>query len=207
MKHPSATLLQRHATGDLPQPVWIAVDAHIETCGQCAAVATAAEELEGRRLAEIAPVDLSPGVLDRLMASLAAPTVLPVPAARRLGDVDLPRAVVEAKVKARRWLAPGFWIAHVDASDDGDWRAFMLRTPAGAAIPAHRHHGPEMIAVISGALTDGQRYEAGDFAEIDKDDEHALRADPGQPCVCLIAVQGRFRWQGAARLLSPILGV
>ncbi len=207
MKHPSAALLQRHATGDLPHPAWIAVDAHVETCGICAAVTSAAEEAEGLRLAETAPIDLAPDVLDRLLASLTEQTAPKSATRKRIGDVELPRAVAEAGVGKRRWLTPGFWAAFVDAPDADDWRAFVLRTPPGAVVPSHRHNGPELIAVLAGELTDGRRYKAGDFAEIGQDDEHALRAGRNEPCVCLIAVQGRFRWTGPARILSPILGV
>jgi putative transcriptional regulator len=207
MRHPSASLLTCHATGDLPAAAWIVVDAHLDACPRCAAVVAEAEEAEGERLAQTAPIALSPDILDRVLAGLNdTPTSVPPPR-NRLGDVDLPRAVAEAGVGRRRWLAPGLWSAFVDTAQDDGWRAFILRMPAGGVVPRHGHKGAEFICVLSGAFSDGRRYKTGDFAELDEDDEHALRAGPDEPCVCLIAVERGFRWKGMARLLAPVLGL
>lgn len=78
---------------------------------------------------------------------------------------QMPLAAARAGLRPRRWLAPSLRAAQVRAGRTDGWRAFLIRAPAGTALPSHRHAGEELIAVLTGAFVDGERADAGDFVE------------------------------------------
>ena len=125
----------------------------------------------------------------------------------RLGDIALPSALAEARFRARRWMSPSLWAAHLITEREDNWRTYLLRAPAGTIIPRHEHGGDELISVLQGAFHDGQTYRTGDFAANIKDSAHDLRVESDGPCVCLITVSGALRWRGWSRVIGPILGI
>ena len=124
-----------------------------------------------------------------------------------IDDIRLPLAAARAGLKRRRWLAPGLWAAQVKTQRTDGWRAFLLRVPAGTALPNHRHRGEELIAVLTGAFIDRERTEAGDFVETGAASPHGRKVTDDGPCVCLVAMQGRVEWRGLARLITTVLGI
>lgn len=152
-----------------------------------------------------APVDSD--MLHHLARRMAAMPAAPAPAAKALGDVELPRALWDAEIAPRRWVRPGFWVAHLPAWRDDDWHVYLLRAPAGQKLPAHGHAGPELLCVLKGACVDGRRRQAGDFVENPTGSHHHLAVTSDGPCACLIATKGALVWRGAARLLGPAYSV
>jgi putative transcriptional regulator len=71
----------------------------------------------------------------------------------------------------------------------------------------HTHTGIEMTCVLSGAFTqDGSRYGPGDFDLGDETIDHQPVVDPGQDCVCLVAMQGDLRLHGLiGRMVQPFV--
>jgi putative transcriptional regulator len=207
-RHPSATLLADYAAGRLALAAGLSLAAHMDGCRHCRARVVALEAQEGEVLADGPDATLAPDALGRALARLDDPAP-PSPTRKldRLGDVVLPSVVAHLGLKSRRWVAPGFWAARVNAPSTDGWRTFLLRAPAGARIPHHEHGGVELIYVISGAFRDGVDYEAGDFAEHSAESEHDLTVFPDGPCACLISLQGTTRWKGWSRVIVPILGV
>jgi putative transcriptional regulator len=184
------------------------VSAHLETCASCRAQVARFEEAEGRLIDALPPATLPADALERVLARLDSSDAGPTnDLTDTVGDVKLPFAAARAGVGPRRWLAPGFWAAPIQAAVHDDWRSFVLRAPARTVIPTHGHDGGELIAVLSGSFQDGQRYRAGDFAESIAHSEHALRVSADGPCACLIAVQGRIKWHGWSRMIRPLLGI
>jgi len=61
----------------------------------------------------------------------------------------------------------------------------LLRYAPGARVPPHRHHGFEVILVLSGSQSDENgTYEAGSLVINQRDDEHKVWSERG--CVVLI---------------------
>ena len=207
-KHPQASLLAAYAAGAIPPAPALTIRCHLTTCAACRAKVGLMEEAEGQLLESLAPATMSAGVLDRLMDRLAAdvPKTAHHPG-EMLGDVLLPSAIAEIGVAPRRWMGPGLWTAHLRLQPHDDWRAFVLRAPAGQKIPQHRHVGHEFIAVLQGAFSDGVRYGPGDFGESEPESRHQQQVTPEGPCACHVVVQGQIEWRGAGRLVGPVLGI
>ena len=206
--HPSPRLLAEYAAGDLALEPALAVAAHTHLCPRCRAAADAAQDAEGERLAGAAEAELAPGLLERTLARLDEPVERPEPCRRMsVGDIRLPTPVARVGVGRRRFVAPDFWVAPVRTSQREGWRTYILRAPAGARIPRHRHKGPELICVLTGAFADREVFRAGDFIEGGGEAEHELRILRDGPCACLVSSQGGADWRGVLRLAAPALGV
>jgi anti-sigma factor ChrR (cupin superfamily) len=100
----------------------------------------------------------SPGVRDRLLASLNAPAKYTV------GSDD------------GQWSEsglPGIRVKILAVDRQRGLVTMLLRGDAGARYPAHRHSAPEECYVIRGSVTIGGRVlHAGDFHHADADSEH-----------------------------------
>jgi anti-sigma factor ChrR (cupin superfamily) len=83
-------------------------------------------------------------------------------------------------------LREGVEILRLAGGPDSGPSVALLRYRAGARVPAHRHHGFEVIYVVSGAQSDEEgTYEAGTVVVNREGDEHSVWSDVG--CVVLIA--------------------
>jgi putative transcriptional regulator len=208
--HPSPSLLADFATGRLSRAPGVAVSAHLEWCAVCSTQVQALEDIEGDSLAAVDPVALAENALADVMMKLGQQPSGVVGLKRsknRLADVQIPQAAQQAGLGPRRWLAAGLWVAPVLTAPIDSWRTFLLRAPAGTKIPAHSHRGDELIAVLTGAICDGQTYAAGDFAEISRAVDHHLMVTSDGPCACLIAVEGGISWRGWAKIIKPLTGI
>jgi putative transcriptional regulator len=208
--HPSSPRLAAYAAGDLALAPALVLSAHLETCVACRHQVRESEEREGERLEASEPAPLRAEALDHALAAIEvalSPQADMGNTARRLGDVPLPAAVRPLGLEDRRFLAPGLWAAPVRTPIVDGWRTLLLRTPPGTVVPTHGHKGGELIAVLSGRFHDGVDYRAGDFAESVIRHDHGLEAGPEEPCVCLIAIQGRVQWRGWAKVIGPVLGM
>ncbi len=201
--HPTPELIKRFAAGELPLAPSLVVESHIESCAACSASASRSEAAHGRALSDLPDAPLRTDALDRALAALAAP----LPGKPSFGDTPLPAAIIRQGLHPRRFIGADYWVAPVRRARRDTWRAYVLRAPAGTAIPAHRHLGQEYFQVLMGSVVDGGAHHTGDFVGGDKGADHALRVTDDGPCACLIAVEHGAQWRGAMRLLSPILGV
>jgi putative transcriptional regulator len=199
--HPRAELLAAYASGWSPWAADLCVRVHLETCSRCRNEVAELEQAEAAFVDGLPEAPMPAGRTEALLALLAAtPVETPGPAA--LGDVRLPSALRETALAPRRWIAPGFWVAPLRDGRRGGWRTYLLRVPAGQRLPAHGHSGPELACVLSGAFEDGERFEAGDFAEEAGRARHSPQATRDGPCACLIAVRGSLITSG---LSGPLL--
>ncbi len=58
----------------------------------------------------------------------------------------------------------------------------------------HTHTGIEMTCVLSGRFShEGGSYGPGDFDLGDETMDHKVMVDPGEECICLVAMQGELR--------------
>lgn len=209
--HPAEDTLLRHAADRLPPGHALAVATHLRFCPDCRAAVRVGEAAGGLLLADMPETALTPNALDRTLARLDAPAVElnPAPSAWIQG-IPLPAALHGLANPRWRWLAPG--IARMVVNVPGasrQARTWLLRVAPGQALPSHGHSGWEATCVLSGRFTDRTgTYGPGDVAEMDEDGRHKPVADPGEPCVCLIAWEGPLRIRGLlARLIQPLMGI
>jgi putative transcriptional regulator len=203
-RHPSAKLLEQYAAGALPTAPAIVISAHLEHCEACRDGVDHADHRHGEALAALPDAPLASDALQRALARIEAPAASVRTA---LGDVPLPDALVRMGLRSRRFLSAEFWIAPVRGGSGDSWRLYLLRAPAGTAIPRHRHRGAEMFQVLMGAVRDDGLHPHGSFAIYPPGGDHTLQVTEDGPCACLVAAEHGARWTGLTQALSPLLGV
>ena len=202
--HPSEAMLLAYASGTLWTAGRLVMRAHLTKCARCRADVRLAEAVGGALLDGLPPAPLGPNALRQIMEQLdeedgghrSASSELPV---RRPASPAPPvsAAPLAELASARlRWLAPGLRHA-VLLRGSGEGTLRMLRATPGTALPSHTHKGAELTLVIHGAFSDGlSRYGPGDLAEAEEGISHQPIAGGRVDCVCLIATEGRLRFDG-----------
>jgi putative transcriptional regulator len=210
MHHPAEDTLLRHAAGTLPPGRSLVVAVHLPFCPDCQREIRLGEAMGGALLADSPAAELAPDALSRALARLDVPASRATSATEpmTLGpNVPLPEVLRDLVRPKWRWLAPG--ISRIAIDIPGREHAYLLRVAPGASLPDHGHHGWEATCVLSGSFTDTTgTYGPGDVAETDGSVMHRPVAGMGEPCICLLAGEGKLRMRGLlARLMQPLLGV
>ncbi len=209
--HPSDATLFEYGGGSLSEPLALVVVTHISMCTECRDRLAEIEAIGGVMLEDLEPEALAPAAFARTLARLdegatASSREIPRPAsggpfarsplAPYLGDVaDLP------------WKRLGRGIETVDVvrRRGRETRATLFKVARGTPLPSHGHRGREMTVVLEGKLYDeGGAFVAGDFIEHDADIIHRPSIPADEDCLCLIAVEGRLKFQGVFGRLIPL---
>ena len=211
--HPDIATLMAFSAGTLDEPFAAVIatpramsEGGRETVKRMNAIGGALLEAEE-------PTDLAAGSLDRLLGALDdAPRIEIAP--RDTGDDSvplplqayLPRGMDAVKWK---WTGPGVATSDLAWSQDGKSRLFLLRVAGGRRVPEHGHGGQELTLILSGAYRDRFGvFAKGDIADHDEDVEHQPIAEPGEDCVCLVAVDAKLTFRGRLmRTLQPLFGI
>jgi putative transcriptional regulator len=158
--------------------------------------------------------DLSDRALSRLMDALGDDDRIEVAHPATAGDDGLPlplRSYLPGGLDSVRWkwTGPGVGTADLAWSKDGKSRLMLLRVAAGRRVPEHGHGGQELTLILQGAYSDRfGRFAKGDLADHDEDVEHQPIAEPGEDCICLVAVDAKLTFQGRLmRALQPLFGL
>jgi quercetin dioxygenase-like cupin family protein len=136
---------------------------------------------------------------DRLMAALAGPDRFRpffADLARRCDlGLEALRKVLALVDDPAAWQAsplPGVALIHFTAgpavagADTG-----LVRVPAGATFPRHRHLGPEVAVVLEGLVLDtGRRYRPGEVVAWDQGTVHDYQAGGQRDLVVIVAHHG-----------------
>ncbi len=206
--HPSTAVLVDYAAGTLAIGQVFVVAAHLGACPSCRADVERIEAVGGVFLNDLPPEKLAPDALSRALAQIERPAPASTVMQARADWITVPRDVLEAARRRRRWAAPGVWVAPV-TKGPGDLRTYLLRVAPGMSVPRHTHRGSEMVCVLKGAFVDGAHtYARGDFAYSDGDVEHCPVVTRDGECVCLVAAQGALiprDWVG--RVFQPFVGI
>jgi putative transcriptional regulator len=199
--HPSDLTLADFATGTLDEARALVVSTHLARCPQCRNAVNDFERIAGVLLDAAEPSEMTAGALDRALAKLAESEVAPARPAASDNDTLSGYAL-----GPWRWLGRGIQWRSVDVPSADAVRVFMLKAAPGTKLPRHRHTGTEWTCVFQGAFRHQLgRYGAGDFDEADMSVEHDPVVEQGEPCICLVALQGSIRLQGfLGRLLQPL---
>jgi putative transcriptional regulator len=204
--HPSRELLSAYASGWIAWSAGLCVRVHLDACSECRDAVATLEAAEEPFIDQLPEAPLPEDAVSALLVKLQS-TPVETREPKAVGDVQLPGAMAHVRVASRRWIAPGFWVAHLPEGRQEGWRTYILRAPPGARLPMHGHGGPELVCVLSGAFRDRRRYGPGDFVEMPGGSDHSLVIDSQGPCACLIASKGAIQWKGAAKLLKSALSV
>ena len=207
-------LLLAHAAGRLPEPVGLVVATHLVLSPQGQSTYRDYEALGGAMLEELAPVDLSAGSFDRLIARLDDDAE-PIHAgfsgqSAPSGEDNLPwplRAYMLGRLADLPWKHYGGVSEASLTLDETTYRTRLIVLKAGRAVPKHTHDGQEITVVLKGAFNDGiARYGRGDLSIADAHIDHQPMADPGEDCLCLTVTDAPLRLTGTfSRFLNPFV--
>lgn len=198
--HPSDATLQARASGTLDPARGLIVDMHLSRCPACAERIKLFEAVGGALLEDTAVAQLKPGALERLFRRLAqeVPIAEPTPSSDPLDSYELGKW---------RWVGPGVHQRSVSVPETDGLKVFMLKARPGTRLPHHKHTGYEWTCVLQGAFEhEFGRFGAGDFDEADETMEHKPVVCEGEPCICIVALQGNIALQSRlGRILQPLI--
>lgn len=189
--HPSEDILASYSSGALEPGFGLVVGAHVEACAKCRGQVARYEAASGAALATLPQAVLAPDALNRTMARLAE--TAPEPA-----STPSPRPLLQRlPLRARKWVAPGVWVAAVDTPRARNNRVYLLSVKPGMPTAFHQHSGAEFCTVLQGGYSDVLgHFNVGDFAAADCDLAHQPVVQPGPDCICLFATEGRLKAHG-----------
>jgi putative transcriptional regulator len=202
-------LLAGYASGSLPIPLHVLVEAHLELTPRNRDFVADLETLTGSAIEEAAPVALSDR--DRRLASIFASApgpARPRPSARASARLpDAIRRLVGHDVDTLPWktILPGFREYRIGEIDGLKSSLFWIR--AGQKIPSHTHEGSEFTLVCEGGFTDllGS-YERGDISVTDSSVDHQPVADDDGDCIGFAVTDAPLRLTGfLGRLINPFI--
>lgn len=205
--HPPEEYLIDLAAGAASEGVKLLLETHLALCSPCQTVRADLEQVGGILLEEEGAATPSPmpelGALRAPAVRLARPA-LPVAA----GNVPAPlRSFIGASFEALAWRTvwPGVQELPVPGIDRREGLK-LLRIRQGMALPNHTHEGDELTLVLQGGYRDATgHYQVGDIALANERINHQPKADWGDACICLTAVERPLRFNGLiARTVSRL---
>jgi len=213
--HPDITTLMAFSAGTLDEPYATVVATHLAMSEGGRETLRHINIIAGAVLNAEPEVELATGSLDRLMDALDDDDridVVPHDARAMAGDIPLPlqHYLPNGMEGVRwKWTGPGVATADLAWGKDGRSRLMLLRVAAGRPVPEHGHGGQELTLILSGAYRDRFGvFAAGDIADHDEDVEHQPIAEPGEDCICLVAVDAKLTFRSRLlRTLQPLFGI
>jgi len=207
--HPTDETLASYIRGSLDEGRRVLVAAHVELCASCAGVVAASDHIAGSALEAAEPQPLQSDALQTALARIAAVSVAPLPTSpRNSASHPFGLAAISGYDLGRwRWIGPGVHWRSVSIPTDHGARVFMLKAVSGTSLPHHTHTGTELTLILKGAYVhEGGRFGAGDFEEADGSVDHQPLVEPGEECICLVAMEGHLRLLGLlGRIMQPFV--
>lgn len=208
--HPTDETLAAFAAGHLDEGRALVVATHAALCRQCRQAVRGFEHAGGVLLNDIEPAPMRADAWPRALERIGPPEAARDDAIRLPGEgAGVPKPLQAYELGPWRWIGRGVQWRPVPVPANEDRRVFMLKAAPGTRLPHHRHTGTEWTCVLQGAFRhDFGRYGPGDFDEADETVEHRPFVEHGDPCICLVALQGRVEFQGwIGRLLQPLVRI
>lgn len=213
--HPDISTLMAFSAGSLDEPYAVVVATHVAMCEACREQIKRIDIIGGALLVSEPTAPLAPHALDRLMSRLDDDVMeaeRPAPAPQVRKDVPptlshyLPKGLDGVKW---RFSGPGVAVAHLPSSANAAGRLMLLKVAGGRKVPEHSHGGQELTLILKGAYRDRFGvFAAGDIADHDEDVEHQPIAEPGEDCICLVAVDAPLSFRSRlVRALQPLVGL
>jgi quercetin dioxygenase-like cupin family protein len=195
-------LLPGYAAGLLPGELVDEVEAHLGRCGTCAAELRALEEVYATLPLALPPVVPPPGLRGRILGTVRAEGRFErfVDRVAALLDVAGARArELLARIdRASSWVVgpEGTRLVHLEVGPRvAHANCGLVRLPAGAHFPKHRHLGQEHVLVLQGGFVDssGRTLCAGDEEVKPAGSEHSFTALAGADLVYLVVLEEGFQ--------------
>lgn len=212
-----ATVLS-YAAGALTPEVSAVASIHLDACAVCRDALVRAERVGGMLVEQQHPgVDeqrhqqLRSEMLARLTSAGSPQSALTPPQAPiepdRLPAPLHPYFGDSYRALKWRWMGPG--MHYIRAPGPSGGTLLMLRIGAGKRMPVHGHAGTEITQILRGSYDDALgHFAAGDVADLDAETEHQPVTSPGEPCICVAALDAPLRFPGwVARKLQPLFGI
>jgi putative transcriptional regulator len=202
---PPDELLLGYAAGSLPEPIALAVAAHAALCPETAREIRRLEGIGGMLLEGLVPARLKADAIDRALVLLdrdeAKPAVAPRPIVTAETRAILPAPVwpyINGDVTNVAWRRRGPTIETAElVGQSGKRSAFLLRVKGGHPVPRHTHRGLELTLVLAGAYCDAANcFARGDIQVADPTIDHQPIAQPGEDCICLVALEAPIWFTG-----------
>jgi putative transcriptional regulator len=212
--HAPDELLLDYAAGVLPEGPALAVALHVALDSGSRRLVHRLRGVGGELFdRDPGAADMGEAALEEALARLdelprddapVAPAVRPDSAS----GFDWAPAALRPYLKGKTWQRAfgGFDEIRLDLHGDAH-RVSLLRLRSGEGLPLHRHVANEYTVVLQGGYTDNTgNYRVGDFAMGPGPQEHQPIADPGDPCIALIALEKPIVLTGFwGRLFNPLL--
>ena len=213
--HPDITTLMAFSAGTLEDPYATVIATHLAMSEGGRDTLRHINTIGGALLTDEPEVKLASGALDRLFDALGDDDRIEVtPHDARPAQDHLPLPLQRYLPKGLdgvrwKWTGPGVATADLGWGQNGRSRLMLLRVGAGRPVPEHGHGGQELTLILSGAYRDRFGvFAKGDIADHDEDVEHQPIAEPGEDCICLVAVDARLTFRGRLmRALQPLFGL
>ena len=210
--HPTDSMSAAFAAGTLDHGQHVAIATHLVSCPQCRSFIRSMEKVGGAVLTSLSPAVMSNDALAKVEAQLNKP-VRPASLSDKAPTVPesevpgLPKFLRRYRFGSWKWIAPSVHLRPIILPYASDTRVFLLKSGPGTKMLEHTHTGIEMTCVLSGAFSqDGSHYGPGDFDLGDDTVDHQPFVDPGQDCICLVAMQGELRLNGLiGRIVQPFV--
>lgn len=217
--HLDAATLVSYAAGALSPEVSAIVGTHLLACAECRRALARAEQVGGVLVAQQLQAPARSDRDDQLRARMLERLQLPaVPAEANVASLvaedpdGLPpplQPYFGATYSALKWRWMGPGMHYIRTIGPSGATMLMLRIGPGKSMPVHGHQGCEITQILRGAYDDALgHYAAGDVADLDSEVEHQPVTAPGEPCICVAAMDAPLRFPGwFARSLQPLFGV
>jgi putative transcriptional regulator len=208
--HPDITTLMAFGAGTLDEAYTTVIATHLALSETGRDTMRHVNTIGGALLEAEPTAKMSTGSLERMMASLGEERIVMPERPDPQDDIPaplrpyLPNGLDDVKW---RWTGPG--VATADLESRGESRLMLLRVAAGRRVPEHGHGGQELTLILKGAYRDRFGvFARGDIADHDEDVEHQPIAEPGEDCICLVAVDSKLTFRGRLmRVLQPLFGI
>lgn len=210
--HPDITTLMAFSAGTLEEPFSVVVSTHIAMCPACREMVRRTDLIGGALLSAEPEAAVDDRALHRLLAAADALDI--ERPERRTARPDVPSPLshyLPGGLDSVQWKfsGPGVATADLKSSKGTKARLLLLKVGAGRRVPEHGHGGHELTLILSGAYKDRfGTFATGDLADHDEDVEHQPIAEPGEDCLCLVAVDARLTFRSRLiRTLQPLFGL
>ncbi|PWK59751.1 ChrR family anti-sigma-E factor [Roseicyclus mahoneyensis] len=205
----SDDLLMGYAAGVLSRPFDLVVATHVSLSDEARVRLAGFEAVGGAILEDLQSADVADDSLEQTMARIAGMKPSPrLTASRGIFPAPL-QQMVGGDEGAVKWRSLGMGARQSVVCTDGEATARLIYIPAGQAMPQHSHRGLEMTLVLQGAFRDEDGvFARGDIEIADEAVDHTPIAEPGADCICLIATDGRLKFNGLLpRIAQPFIGI
>jgi putative transcriptional regulator len=197
--HPTNETLAAFASGALDEARRLIVSVHLSLCAACSRKVEKYEAIGGELLEQATSVSMEPGALRHVLRLIDENSA--GPPTRSQGPLD------SYMLGPWRWVGPGVHQRSVSVPKVSNIKVFMLKAAPGTRLPYHKHTGYEWTCVLEGAFEHQfGRYGPGDFDEADETMEHKPTVCDGDPCICIVALEGNIVLQSRlGRIIQPLL--